>query len=258
MRRRPLAACLRALALCAAPAAAQLPAGVPLPADLPASMAVASVDALPTAPLLPALTPPAGAPRPGAPRARPHDRAQRGNDVLDGGPAPDRVFGGDGDVHGDSGGDRIAAGAGDDVVYGNNGTAVRSVDCGPGDDTIALNPYDAPGGVSNAQALRRHRIVGCGHVIEAPAVLDPSVGTKAMASSAGETLQGTGRNDNLMGGHGSDILLGLSRRPAPSPRKDRTLIYSRRIAHETQHTYAKRIPGGSDAASRLGGAIDRG
>src|SRR4051795_4245202 len=151
-----------------------------------------------------------------------------GNHALDGGAAPDTISAGDGDdlVHGgsstdhidagngndviytDSGADIVAAGPGDDIVYVNNGTAVERVDCGDGNDTIVVNPYSAPGGISNAQALRQGRISGCENVIEADAVQDPSKGSTWMASDSGATRTGTDRNDNLLGGHGSDHILG--------------------------------------------------
>src|SRR6476661_4688977 len=151
-----------------------------------------------------------------------------GNDVLDGGAGPDRLVAGDGDdlVHGDSGADvidggagndvvyadsgpdHITAGDGDDVVYVNNGTAVASVDCGPGEDTVVINPYGDPGGISNAQAVRRDQITGCEQVVEAEAVLDPSKGTTWLANVGGGKRTGTDRNDNLLGSHGSDRISG--------------------------------------------------
>ena len=39
-----------------------------------------------------------------------------------------------------------------------------AVDCGPGDDTLVLNPYDQPGGISNAQSLRAGAFESCENV----------------------------------------------------------------------------------------------
>ena len=91
----------------------------------------------------------------------------------------------------------------------NNGTAVESVDCGPGDDTIYINPYDKKGGVSNAQAIREGRIRNCEHVVESEAAEDPTKGVTRLADAKrGETLRGSDRNDNLLGGPGPDKVFG--------------------------------------------------
>ncbi len=152
-----------------------------------------------------------------------------GNDVLAGGPAPDEIDGGYGDdlihaggaaddvdagpgndvIYADSGRDRIQAGDGDDVVYANNGTAVGATDCGAGEDTIVINPYDMKGGVSNSQDVRSGRIRNCEHVIESAPVPDLSVGIKAILGDSGGSRHGSERNDNLLGGRGSDRLEGL-------------------------------------------------
>jgi Ca2+-binding RTX toxin-like protein len=93
-------------------------------------------------------------------------------------------------------------------VYVNNGTAVATVDCGPGNDSVVINPYTSPGGISNAQAVRRGEIRNCESIVEAHAVKDPTVGRRELASDAGATVHGTERNDNLLGGRGSDTLIG--------------------------------------------------
>jgi Ca2+-binding RTX toxin-like protein len=85
---------------------------------------------------------------------------------------------------------------------------VDTVDCADGNDTIVINPYNRPGGISNSQALRRGQIRGCEQVIEAEPVLDPSKGKKWNAPAGGGTGHGTDRNDNLLGQHGSDHILG--------------------------------------------------
>jgi Ca2+-binding RTX toxin-like protein len=93
-------------------------------------------------------------------------------------------------------------------VYVNNGTASGSVDCGAGLDAIVINPYAMRGGISNAQALRAGRIRNCEHVVEAPPVIDASKGMKLIASDAGAHRSGGERDDNLLGGRGSDRLDG--------------------------------------------------
>jgi Ca2+-binding RTX toxin-like protein len=152
-----------------------------------------------------------------------------GNDVLAGGAAPDVLTGGDGDdlihaggaadhvdagagndvVYADSGRDVIRAGDGDDTVYVNNGTAVGSVDCGGGLDTIVINPYERKGGISNRQALRAGGIRSCERIVEAAPVEDLSVGLKIILEDGGGSRHGSERNDNLLGGRGSDRLDGL-------------------------------------------------
>ena len=114
-------------------------------------------------------------------------------------------------IHADSGPDRIRAGAGDDVVFVNTGGAVAAVDCGPGQDTIYVNPRGLPGGSSNAQALRRGRIRGCERVVEAAPAPDPAKGiTRISRSSRGADLSGTERADTLLGGPGPDRISGAA------------------------------------------------
>ena len=91
----------------------------------------------------------------------------------------------------------------------NNGTAVRRVDCGPGEDTIYINPRTSRGGISNSQALREGRIRNCEDVIAEKAAAPPATrGIKRFAGSGGAVLEGTERNDNLLGGGGSDTIWG--------------------------------------------------
>jgi Ca2+-binding RTX toxin-like protein len=85
---------------------------------------------------------------------------------------------------------------------------VGTVDCGAGADTIHLNQYDRPGGVSNRRAVAEGRIAGCEQVLETPAEIDPREGLTLFAGPGGETLEGTALDDTLHGGHGADLLLG--------------------------------------------------
>jgi Ca2+-binding RTX toxin-like protein len=84
---------------------------------------------------------------------------------------------------------------------------VQSADCGDGNDTIYINPYNRPGGVSNAQALRDGRIRRCETVIEQAPEADP---TRGISWSGSGTKHGTDRNDKLLGGHESDRIYGLA------------------------------------------------
>ena len=65
------------------------------------------------------------------------------------------------------------------------------------------------GGVSNAQDLREGRIRNCERVVEAEPVIDPSKGVKAIIADRGGRRTGGERNDNLLGGRGSDRLDGV-------------------------------------------------
>jgi Ca2+-binding RTX toxin-like protein len=119
-----------------------------------------------------------------------------------GGPGDDELFA-------DSGPDRILGGEGNDVVHINNGTKVSFVDCGPGDDTIYVNPLNARGGDSNLYARQRGRIRNCEHWVERAREHDPTQGvTRTANSRRGGRLRGTPRNDRLLGGPGGDRLLG--------------------------------------------------
>ncbi|MGH2942706.1 MAG: calcium-binding protein, partial [Solirubrobacteraceae bacterium] len=73
---------------------------------------------------------------------------------------------------------------------------------------IVINPYELPGGISNAQSLRNGEIRNCERVVEAEPVLDPSIGIKAIIADRGGSRTGGVRNDNLLGGRGSDRLDG--------------------------------------------------
>ena len=133
------------------------------------------------------------------------------DDVVHGGSGPDRIDGGPGadELHAGTGPDRIAAGDGDDVVYVNGGSAVAAVDCGSGSDTLYVNPYGSPGGVSNRRALQEGRFTGCEQVVEALAEADPAGGATLRAAGRGERVVGTAFGDTIEGGPGADDLLGL-------------------------------------------------
>jgi Ca2+-binding RTX toxin-like protein len=134
-----------------------------------------------------------------------------GNDTVHGGTATDRIHGGDGDdvIHSTTGGDHIHGDAGNDTVYVNNGTAVDTVDCGPGADTLHINPYSLRGGFSNARSLREGKLVNCETILETPPVVDPTKGIKVMTPDHGGEAHGTDLNDNLLGSHGADVIVGL-------------------------------------------------
>ncbi|MCW2991085.1 MAG: calcium-binding protein [Solirubrobacterales bacterium] len=152
-----------------------------------------------------------------------------GNDVLDSGPALDKVHGDGGDdlIHGGSGhdklwggagddviypdmhGDEVWAGPGDDIVYGNNGSALGPIDCGPGDDTLVVNPVGEDGGYSARNRIRSGGVDGCEHIVYAHSPVDPTIGIRYTAPESGGVKTGTERDDHLNGGHGSDKLYGL-------------------------------------------------
>ena len=103
-----------------------------------------------------------------------------GDDIVHGGSATDRILGGAGNdsIYSDSGGDLIDAGDGNDTVYVNNGTAVDTVDCGPGLDVLHINPIGMRGGYSNARSLREGRLRNCERILETAPAVDPSKGIK--------------------------------------------------------------------------------
>jgi Ca2+-binding RTX toxin-like protein len=96
-------------------------------------------------------------------------------------------------------------------VYVNNGTAVKTVDCGPGYDTLHINPIDMRGGFSNRRSIRRGEIKAdtCENILEVPPPHDPTKGKKKLTPDRGGRAKGTDRNDNLLGSRGPDRLIGL-------------------------------------------------
>jgi Ca2+-binding RTX toxin-like protein len=152
-----------------------------------------------------------------------------GNDIVDAGSAGDSIAAGPGDdtVHGgsgsddisgaagndtiyaDSGGEDIDAGEGNDLVYVNNGTAVHSVDCGPGVDTIHVNPFHRRGGLHNRRAIEKGLIRNCEAIHQTPKPHDPTKGKTKLTRNRGGRAKGTERNDTLLGSSGPDRLIGL-------------------------------------------------
>jgi Ca2+-binding RTX toxin-like protein len=94
-------------------------------------------------------------------------------------------------------------------VWVNNGTAVDTVDCGPGHDVLHINPASMVGGWSNAKALREGRLTNCEQIVETAPVVDPTAGIKVMTPDHGGRAEGTDRNDNLLGSWGEDTIIGL-------------------------------------------------
>ena len=134
-----------------------------------------------------------------------------GHDVLHGGTATDQIGGGPGndEIHTTSGADVVDAGDGDDVVYVNNGSAVHSVTCGPGADTLYINPADLSGGWSNARAIAEGRIQQCEIIIPQVPPHDPDQGITWINRSGDASKTGTERNDNLLGGPGNEAIQAL-------------------------------------------------
>jgi Ca2+-binding RTX toxin-like protein len=73
---------------------------------------------------------------------------------------------------------------------------------------VFVNPYDAPGGSTNAASLQDGRIANCEVAIELEPLVDPFKGVTIIAQETGGTVTGTELNDTLLGGHGPDHLLG--------------------------------------------------
>jgi Ca2+-binding RTX toxin-like protein len=97
-------------------------------------------------------------------------------------------------------------------VYVNNGTAVKTVDCGPGNDTLHINPQNMRGGFSNQRSIRRGEIKAetCESILEVPPPVDPTKGKTKLTKDRGGRATGTERNDNLLGSRGPDTLIGLA------------------------------------------------
>jgi len=160
-----------------------------------------------------------------------HDvlRGGFGVDTVNGGAAPDTLFGDEGDdvltgesaadvlwggsendqLSGGTGADTLRGGEGDDTLYANEGGADAVLDCGPGNDTLYIDPYRKPGGISDAQIVREGRATDCETVVELAPELDPTKGSTWQAEAFSDASRtGTGRNDTLLGGHGSNRVMG--------------------------------------------------
>jgi Ca2+-binding RTX toxin-like protein len=134
-----------------------------------------------------------------------------GNDLIHGGGAGDTLDGGPGDdeIHSDSGPESILGSDGNDQVHINVGDLIKLVDCGPGADTIYIDPAGTEGGDSHRKSIRQREIRNCENIVEAAHERDPTEGVTRQANSRqGGTLRGTERNDTLLGGPGGDLLLG--------------------------------------------------
>lgn len=134
-----------------------------------------------------------------------------GNDTLHGGSGGDLVRGGSGDdwVFGDSGPDRLYGGPGNDTVFANDGGRDLLIDCGPGEDTVVMDPVSSRGGISDRQLRRAGLVRGCEHVTFAPAAArDPAKGITWIGPLTGATRHGTDRHDTLLGAHGPDRIYG--------------------------------------------------
>ena len=107
-------------------------------------------------------------------------------------------------------GDEVWAGPGDDIVYGNNGSALGPIDCGPGFDTLVINHLERRRRLLGAPAhpRGRRRRLRADHPRPSP-VNDPTRGIRYTAPESGGVKTGTERNDHMNGGHGSDRLYGL-------------------------------------------------
>ena len=129
-----------------------------------------------------------------------------GNDTVYGGSGGDDVNGGNGNdiIHSDTGPDRIDAGPGDDVIYLNSDppSAISSIDCGEGNDTVYNTP--APMGRTNRKLLAAQP--NCENVIDEAREIDPLRGRTYQVPSG--TRHGTDRNDRINGGPGSNKLYG--------------------------------------------------
>ena len=99
---------------------------------------------------------------------------------------------------------------GDDTIHANDGGRQGLVDCGPGNDTVVLDPRERSGGISDAQMRGRGRVRGCETVVHAPApAADPARGITWLGPRSGATKRGTSRDDTLLGSTGADIIHGL-------------------------------------------------
>ncbi|MEI2701345.1 MAG: calcium-binding protein [Baekduia sp.] len=133
---------------------------------------------------------------------------ERGNDALNGGSGVDRLVGGEGndDLIGGSGPDVLIGGRGDDTLYLNDNDVDRRVECGPGDDTVYVDPRNTANGIKDRLLLAK-TAANCEHQIElAPGQDTTFDGAVILTADTGEARAGTELSDKLLGGLGPDIL----------------------------------------------------
>ena len=96
-------------------------------------------------------------------------------------------------IHSDTGPDRIDAGPGDDQIHLNSDppSAISSINCGEGNDTVYNSPRPGPHEPQPARAQPN-----CETVIDLAAEPDP---TRGITWSGNGTKHGTDRNDRLIG-----------------------------------------------------------
>jgi Ca2+-binding RTX toxin-like protein len=141
-------------------------------------------------------------------------------------------------VWGDTGPDELHAGPGDDVVWANDRGRDLLIDCGPGVDTVHMDPVGARGSVSDRQLRRRGRVRGCEHVVLTPAPpRDPARGITWLAPLRGASKKGSARNDTLLGATGPDRIRG---------RHGQDVIWGNRL-HGDRSTALDRLWGGPGA-----------
>jgi Ca2+-binding RTX toxin-like protein len=96
-----------------------------------------------------------------------------------------------------------------DAVHINDRGRAAHVDCGPGVDTVFLDPPGRPGHISDNQLRRRGGIRGCESFVYAPPPpRDPALGITWLGPIGGARKNGTSRNDTLLGSRGPDLIRG--------------------------------------------------
>jgi len=91
------------------------------------------------------------------------------------------------------------------VLHSNDRGAEGLADCGPGMDVLYIDPYNRRGGISDSHIDKRD----CERVIEAhPPPRDPDEGVTRFSRPGRRTLNGTRKNDKLLGMAGNDTMNG--------------------------------------------------
>ena len=164
-----------------------------------------------------------------AARARGRRRSSAARpDRLFGGTGPDVLHGNSGDdlLDGSSGGDRLLGGAGGDQLFGGFGARrprqrprqrhpraaaprpTRSTG-GDGDDLIhggGGRRHASTPACPTPRPCAKAAITGCERVVEAEPVADPSIGIRIIIADRGGSATGAERDDNLLGGRGSETI----------------------------------------------------